>query len=210
MKIKSTLLALAAFSAFGVVSSQGATLAAYTFPATNSLTATTVANDLTVSNFTVSAGTISTNQTAGTDFPNEPFVQGNAGWTSTTQAAAKNFFFTITANPGFTFSLENITFNGLASSAGPSAIGLAVGTTNITSVNAGSGALVAFNSPITGQTGLTTATIRIQGWDNGSRTTSGGGDFRIDDLVVSGTVVPEPSTALLGSLGALALLRRRR
>ncbi|MGA0899005.1 MAG: PEP-CTERM sorting domain-containing protein [Luteolibacter sp.] len=34
--------------------------------------------------------------------------------------------------------------------------------------------------------------------------------FRVDNVTVNGTVVPEPSSALLGGLGALLLLRRRR
>lgn len=54
---------------------------------------------------------------------------------------------------------------------------------------------------------LTTATtFRIYGWDNISTS----GNLRVDDVQLNGTVVPEPSTALLGSLGVLILLRRRR
>jgi hypothetical protein len=36
------------------------------------------------------------------------------------------------------------------------------------------------------------------------------GTWRFDMVTVSGTVIPEPTSALLGSLGMLALLRRRR
>ncbi len=36
------------------------------------------------------------------------------------------------------------------------------------------------------------------------------GGVDIDAIVLSGTIVPEPSTALLGALGGLLLLRRRR
>ncbi|MES2438632.1 MAG: PEP-CTERM sorting domain-containing protein [Verrucomicrobiota bacterium] len=36
------------------------------------------------------------------------------------------------------------------------------------------------------------------------------GTWRFDMVTVSGTVIPEPASALLGSLGVLALLRRRR
>jgi hypothetical protein len=54
---------------------------------------------------------------------------------------------------------------------------------------------------------ITTATtFRIYGWDNISTS----GNLRVDDVQLNGTVAPEPSTALLGSLGVLALLRRRR
>jgi hypothetical protein len=37
-----------------------------------------------------------------------------------------------------------------------------------------------------------------------------GGRTRFDNIALTGTVVPEPSAALLGGLGLLALLRRRR
>ena len=41
-------------------------------------------------------------------------------------------------------------------------------------------------------------------------TDTGGNNWAIDDLVLNGSAVPEPGSALLGALGALALLRRRR
>jgi hypothetical protein len=44
------------------------------------------------------------------------------------------------------------------------------------------------NQAVSGQTGLTTATIKIQGWLNGSRTSAGSGVLRLDDVVISGVV----------------------
>jgi hypothetical protein len=40
--------------------------------------------------------------------------------------------------------------------------------------------------------------------------TGGSGNIHIDDIVVTGAMIPEPGSALLGALGFLALLRRRR
>lgn len=52
------------------------------------------------------------------------------------------------------------------------------------------------------------------GFAPGSGTGSGdygaGGTWRFDNVTISGTVVPEPTAALLGSLGLFGLLRRRR
>lgn len=191
---------------------QAATLAGFTFPASDALEPTTVAGNLTVSDLAITSGTISTNITFGSYFPNEPYVQGNSGWTSSTQTGAKAFTITITADPGFEFSIDNVFFRGYATGAGPAAIGFAIGSTNLFAVDAPSSSLVVVDETVSGQTGLTSAVISIQGWDNDSRTTSGGGDFRIDDVEISGTVtaVPEPAIALLGGLGLIGLLRRRR
>ncbi len=210
MRLNKASLAIAGLSILTVVHSQGATIAAFQFPATNSVVATTSGDNLTIGDFSLSSGGVQTNITTGNYFPNEPYVQGSGSWNSATQTGAKNFFFTITASPGVTFTIENVSFNAYATGTGPTAFGLAVGTTNITSVDAPDQSLVAFNSPVTGQSNLSSATIRFQGWDNGSRVTNGNGDFRIDDILVTGTIIPEPSTTLLGALGALALLRRRR
>ena len=56
-------------------------------------------------------------------------------------------------------------------------------------------------------TSANTVTFRIYGFDNGS---SNDQVTRFNDVKINGQLIPEPSVALLGSLGALALLRRRR
>ena len=55
--------------------------------------------------------------------------------------------------------------------------------------------------------GVTTTTeFRVYGF--GASTS--GGTFSVNDFTFNGDVVPEPSAALLGAVGMLALLRRRR
>lgn len=169
------------------LSNLSAQIAQFSFPATNSLVVSNKDANVSVTNMALSTGTtITTNRTTGSYFPNEPYIQASGGWTSKTQTGAKSYTFTITANPGYTFSITNISFRAYATSAGPTAYGIAVGTTNIMSVNAPSAVVVAVNSPVTGQIGLPSATIKIQGWLNGSRTATGGGSFRLDDVVVTG------------------------
>ncbi|MCP5532177.1 MAG: hypothetical protein H7A49_10345 [Akkermansiaceae bacterium] len=48
--------------------------------------------------------------------------------------------------------------------------------------------------------------IRFDDWQNGAAND----DMRIDNVLITGNLVPEPSAAVLAGLGALALLRRRR
>lgn len=188
-----------------------ATLVTYTFPAANSLSPTFQATHTNSSAVSLSSSTIDQNVTTGADFVNEPYIQGR-GWNASTQATAKYFTFTINAEANYLIDITGISFNALATGAGPSALGVAIGSTAIGSFDLGSATLLAVSQPVSGYNGLSSVEIRIQGWLNGSRTSSGSGDLRIDDLVVEGRVVPvpEPGSYLLGALGALGLLRRRR
>lgn len=165
-------------------------VAQYDFPAASSLVVSAKDANVTVSNFTISTGTITTNVTTGTYFPNEPYIESTGGWTSATQSGAKNFNFTITAAVGYTFSITNISFNAYSTSAGPSAFGYGINGTDIYSVNAPDSSLLGINQTVTGQSGLSSAVINIQGWLNGSRTSSGNGVFRIDDVIITGVVTP--------------------
>ena len=181
-------------------------VAQFNFPASNSLVVSTNDANVTVSNVSLSAGTIETNITTGAYFPNEPYIEETGGWTATSQASAKNFLFTITAGSGYTFSITNVSFRAYATAAGPSAFGFRIGSTDIYSVNAPDGSIVAVNQSVSSQTGLTTATIKIQGWLNGSRTSAGTGVFRLDDIVISGTVTAIAATPTISSSGTLSAL----
>lgn len=186
MKFKKLLLVVLLFvnfCSFGQI-------AQFDFPATGSLVVSAKDANVTVTNMALSAGTIETNITTGTYFPNEPYIEETAGWNSPTQAATKNFTFTITAASGYVINITNISFRSYASGAGPSAVGFAIGGTDIYSVNSPDSSLLTVNQSVTGQNGLTSAVIKIQGWLNGSRTSAGSGAFRLDDVIISGTVTP--------------------
>jgi len=167
-----------------------AQIAQFNFPETSFLVVSNKDANVTVSNFALSAGTIETNITTGTYFPNEPYIEETGGWNTATQASAKNFNFTITAATGYQFTITNISFRAYATAAGPSAVGFAIGGSDVYSVNAPDSSLLTVNQAVTGQNNLTSATIKIQGWLNGSRTSNGTGAFRLDDVVISGTVTP--------------------
>jgi autotransporter-associated beta strand protein len=181
-------------------------IAHFNFPATNSLVDSAKTPNVTVSNMSLSAGTIETNITTGTYFKNEPYIQESGGWTAKTQALAKSFNFTITAASGYIFSITNISFKAYATSSGPSACGVAVGTSNLFSVNMLSAKLLTVNQAVSGQTGLTSAVVKIQGWVNGSRTATGNGIFRLDDVIVTGVLTPvqPPSKLYLTAINPLS------
>jgi hypothetical protein len=166
----------------------GAQLAQFDFPATNSLEVSSKNDNVSVSIVSLSSGTITTNIATGTEFPNEPYVQAT-GWNATTQASAKSFQFTINAATGYTFTITNISFNALSvGTTGPTAVGFAINAANVYSTNAPSASLLSVNEPVVEHSNLTSATIKIQAWLNGSRASTGAGSFRLDDVVITGFV----------------------
>ena len=168
-------------------------IAQFNFPATNSLEVSSKDANVSVSSIALSTGTIKSNVLTGNYFPNAPYIEETGGWTAVNQNAAKNFYFTITATSGYQFSITNISFRAYATGAGPTAFGFAIGSNNIFSTNATDASLVVVNQSVSGQSGLISATIKIQGWSNGSRTSNGSGDFRLDDIIIEGTVSSTPS-----------------
>ena len=169
----------------------------YTLPA--AVIVTTKNNNVAVSNFALSAGNITAGSTSGNEFPNKPMVEGQGGgWTSTTQAGAKNFNFNVTANPGYEIEVTSFQFNALATAAGPSAFSfdIATGIASYT-VNAPNGNLVSVNEAVTGLTNLMSVQVLLQGWLNGSRPSTGAGVFRIDDVVLKGYVTCKKPIAYL-------------
>ncbi|MBU1680074.1 MAG: lamin tail domain-containing protein [Bacteroidetes bacterium] len=177
-------------------------IAQFNFPATSSLVVSTKDANVTVSDMTLSAGTIETNIVTGTYFSNEPYIEESSGWIATDQASAKSFTFTITANSGYEFSITNISFNAYATSAGPSAFSAEIDGASITAVDAPSEVLVSYIQAIS-KTGLTSAVIKIQGWLNGSRTSTGSGVFKLDDVIITGNVSAVSSPILIVSTSTL-------
>src|SRR4051812_13882294 len=132
--MKINLLFIACFYLLAI-NAATAQIAQFNFPATNSLVVSTKSSNVSVSNVALSTGTIETNISTGTYFPNSPHIEETGGWTATAQASSKCFQFTITSNSGYTFSITNIAFNAYATGAGPSAFGFAIGSTDLYSVD---------------------------------------------------------------------------
>lgn len=150
--------------------------------------------NLTVSDMALTAGTIETGIDTGTYFPDEPYIEETAGWTATSQAEAKAFVFTITPAEGATVTINGLSFNAYATAAGPSAFGFDVGGVATYEVNAPNASLLAVSQAVVGVESATgPIEIKIQGWLNGSRDSKGTGVFRLDDVVVHGSVSTGPA-----------------
>jgi hypothetical protein len=153
--------------------------------------------DITSSNFSVSAGSLAYEFTSASTWTalggENPVVEGAAGWTASSQAAAKHFRFTLNANAGSVFSITNISLLKRATSAGPSAMGFSINGASVHQQNQAADTTEALSVPISGYTLLQTAQIQIEGWTNGSRATAGSGAFRVENVTVQGVVEPEPS-----------------
>ena len=191
MKMKSTGLALSLCLGLVVSSVKADDIVLYTFTG-NSLSPASVATFVGANSVSLSAGTIgfgTAQSTTWTNTPNSgvPYADEQDGWTAATQDTAKFFQFTL-SNSGANFTITNLSFEARATGAGPSAIGVAINGTNIFSQNMTQDVTQLINIPVSGNDDLASALIAIQGWTNGTRATAGTGNFRIDTILVEGTI----------------------
>ncbi len=115
-----------------------------------------------------------------------PYVHARGGWSAENQSDARHFHFTMSTDPGWMMTITGITFLARSTAAGPEVIGVAVDDTNLYDQSIPQNEVLAVHVSVTNYTDITEAVIRIQGWLDGSRDSSGGGDFRIDNVRVTG------------------------
>lgn len=208
MKRKSRTLALVAFSALAAVSSQGAILANFDFTGGSLANSAAPITGITIS--TVSTASSFNSFTSSSGFDSAAQISGASAFFSgpTTQAAAGNaLVFTITAGQGYEFSLDGFSFLARSTAQAPADVGFEIGSNSydFSGSYSNDSVITTISNQLLGLSGLTSATISIQGWNS-----SGTSELQLDNLVATGTVIPESSAALLGGLGLLTLLRRRR
>lgn len=214
MKQKLTLTTLAAL-AITFCSAASAQIAEFTF------TGGSLADSAGTANITVSD--VSSSATGGTNGFNT--FSSSSGWNSAaqisgagsffssqvTQAAAGNAIsFTITANSGFVFSITDFSFQARSTATAPSDIGFTINGTpyDFSGSYSNNSTITTISQSSLGFANLTSATITIQGWN-----ASSSGALQLDNIAVSGSVVPEPGTfaLLAGCFGmAIVMLKRRR
>ncbi len=153
------------------------------------VTPTQQPSDATTSDFQISAGSVNFGTTGTWGGSGTPYAQGSGGWGVKNASDAKHFFYTINPDTGYGINLSNISFEWRTTGAGPSAITVEINGTEVTTFNSGSNAQDVFNSSLTGLNNLQSVEVKIKGWDDESRSTSGGGDFRINDVRLDGEVV---------------------
>ena len=204
-----------------------AILANYTF--TGSLSSSGHTFTGTVGDFGFSGGDVGQNGLSGAG---NVFFRGNGLTTTIADAiqAADYFTFTITPGAGSQYQLNSLTFTlGVQNnSATPFTGSVAlyssldgfsnqIGSTASRSIAADTGAQFDTNfttislsgfSPITGS-----APVEFRLYAAISNLSGGNIDnrmIRLDDVRLNGDLIPEPSAALLGSLGVLVFFRRKR
>lgn len=192
---------------FGISSVHAATLAHFDFAGgslnhaaspISGLMVTKLASDSAFLSFTSSSGWESAAQISGA---------ANFFTPSTHAAAGNAITFTITAMPGFRFSLEGFSFLARSTGMAPGDVGFRIGPHHydFSDTYSNQSAITNISKSSLGLTELDSATISIQGWNS-----SGSSALQLDNLVLTGAVVPEPSMFMLCLLGALPLLQRRR
>lgn len=216
MKLKNKITTIALASVLGLAgAANGQSLFTIDFSQTAPNQVIASAANVSVSDVTLTAGSIAYGNFGSTFGGVHDFAESSQNWTATNFTDAKKFTFTVTADSGFEFSLADFSSLLRSTNAGPQAGTLIVNGTDYATIDLVNSDGQSFDAVTIGLSGLTTATIEIAGWLNGSRSSSGGGAFRIGAVegIGSVSVVPEPgSYALLAGLLGMGyvMIRRRR
>jgi hypothetical protein len=193
---------------FGLSSVHAATLANFNFTGDSKANAASPISGITISPLTSDSAFNSFTSVSGWDSAAQ--ISGAAGFFSspTTHATAGDALsFTITAASGYSFSLDNFSFLARSTATAPADIGFKISSSfyDFSGTYSNNSTITTISNSSLGLTGLTSATLSIQGWN-----ASGSGALQLDNIFLTGSVIPEPSSAVLVILGSVALLRRRR
>lgn len=192
----------------GFTSAHATTLANFDFTLGSLSSSASPIPGITVSS--LSSGSAFNSFTSSSGWDSAAQISGASGFfsTPTTHSAAQNaVYFTISAASGYSFSLDSFSFLTRSTATAPADIGFKIDSTpyDFSASYSNDSTITSISNSSLGFSGLSFTTISIQGW-NASST----GALQLDHIVLTGSVIPEPSTALLAAAGALALLRRRR
>ena len=188
MRLRNFLLSLTLFLTLAL-SGYAETLVLYTFTG-EVATPETTQPFVSATAITLSAGSVGFGTAQDTTWTGSgvPYAEGSGGWTAADQASAKHFIFTLSELNDATFTPTNISLRLRSTGAGPSAMGISINGVSVHSQNIPADSTFLISVPVSGFDDLVQAAIRIAGFQDPDRTTTGGGAFRIDDVLVEGTV----------------------
>jgi hypothetical protein len=189
------------------LTSHAATLANFGFAGGSLLNSATPIPGITISS--IASGSTFLTFTSATGWDSAAQISGASSFFSpATQANAANaVYFSVAAADGYTFSIEGFSFLARSTGMAPTDIGFKIGSTSydFSETHSNNSTITSISNSSLGLTNLTTAIISVQGWN-----ASGSSALQLDNIQLLGTVIPEPSSMILGILSALVLLRRRR
>jgi hypothetical protein len=188
-------------------------IAGYDFNAANGV-ASTVGANATASSFTAGLGlpvfNFSGNNAVGREF--------NFADYTTALANGDYFSFTATANAGYVLNLTDLTLREARNSAGPISFQINVNGTAVTPFLSTNTVFTAHTIALSSFTGLSSATIQIVAWAQGTGV-PGQRNWFNDDVNLNGTVdalvhTPEASSVMVWSLlcvviGGVGMFRRQ-
>lgn len=145
-------------------------------------------NGISVSAMSLTSGTIETNITTGTYFPNEPYIEETGGWTNSAQTGAKAYQFTVTPDIGASVTITGFSLRAYATGTGPSAFGASIDGVSVFSADMPDSTIQTISNSFAPIVKTTPFVVSIEGWTNGSRVSPGTGVFRIDDVVLFGVI----------------------
>ncbi|CAN5125980.1 hypothetical protein BH23BAC3_BH23BAC3_21840 [soil metagenome] len=161
----------------------------------DSVVPTNVATGISGTNFEISSGSVNTGDSDASSWTRPlPYAQGNSGWGSDSPEEAKYFSFKLKVAGAESFTLSELSFEERATDAGPSTLTVTINgitvlndtipdsETRLHEIDLSSGFGTDFKE-------ITEAEVRIIGWNDGSRSTTGNGQFRINGIIVEGDVV---------------------
>ncbi len=148
------------------------------------------ASELRMSSGSVGFGSSHSDEWSGSGVP---YAEASGGWGESRSGDAKYFSFTLEPDFGHIVNLTGISFEYRATGAGPSAMTVTVNEhTVIEEIEVPADENLIFDIPLEDLNDLSEVEVRIKGWDNHSRQTSGGGAFRLNDVRLDGEVVGYP------------------
>ncbi|MCH8567989.1 MAG: T9SS type A sorting domain-containing protein [Balneolales bacterium] len=154
----------------------------------NSVVPTSVAENIAAGNFLLSAGNITYSDTGTWPGSGLPVAQGAGGWGASNSESAKFFSFIISADTLLNIQPDLLSFDYLRTGAGPQNITITINGVQVGEfIGVQGGQVLSASIPADEVDPSRQIEVRIKGWAG-----TGGGDFRLNDVALTGTIADAP------------------